>query len=159
MNAANYGVPQNRKRIIVLGGFGWDPTFLPPTYQAFGALGAANAFHHLPLCPTLSDALADLPPPALVPPGEPQGHVVRELSPLDQQRITLLQPGQSMKDLPVSLWHESYRRRAFRRVRDGMPSERRGGAPFGLRRLRFDQPASTITSGALTEFVHPIERG
>lgn len=64
-----------------------------------------------------------------------------------------------MKDLPVSLWHESYRRRAFRRVRDGMPSERRGGAPFGLRRLRFDQPASTITSGALMEFVHPIERG
>ncbi|WP_076798235.1 DNA cytosine methyltransferase [Chloroflexus islandicus] len=157
VNAANYGVPQNRKRIIVIGGFGWDPTFPLPTHQAFGAPGAANACRHLPLCPTLADALADLPPPALIPPGEPQGYVVRELSPLDQQRITLLQPGQSMKDLPVSLWHESYRRRAFRRVRDGMPSERRGGAPFGLRRLRLDQPASTITSGALTEFVHPVE--
>ncbi len=157
VNAAHYGVPQNRKRIIVIGGFGWDPTFPLPTHQAFDAPGVANAFRHLPLCPTLAGALADLPPPALMPPGEPKGHVARELSPLNQQRITLLQPGQSMKDLPMSLWHESYRRRAFWRVRDGMPSERRGGAPFGLRRLHPDQPASTITSGALTEFVHPGE--
>lgn len=157
LNAANYGVPQNRKRIVVIGGLGWDPTFPEPTHHAFGAPGVAKAFHHLPPCPTLADALEGLSQPALVPPGKPQGHVAREISLLDRQRIELLQPGQSMKDLPSSLWHESYRRRAFRRVRDGTPSERRGGAPFGLRRLRADQPASTITSGALTEFVHPSE--
>ena len=40
---------------------------------------------------------------------------------------------------------------------DGTPSERRGGPPAGLRRLRGDQPSKAITSGAATEFVHPVE--
>ena len=62
-----------------------------------------------------------------------------------------------MKDLPEELWHPTFRRRAFRRVMDGTPSERRGGPPAGLRRLRGDQPSKAITSGAATEFVHPVE--
>ena len=62
-----------------------------------------------------------------------------------------------MKDLPEELWHPTFRRRAFRRVMDGTPSERRGGAPAGLRRLRGDQPSKAITSGAATAFVHPVE--
>jgi DNA (cytosine-5)-methyltransferase 1 len=71
--------------------------------------------------------------------------------------MRLLKPGQTMKDVPVELWHDSYRRRAYRRVMDGTPSERRGGAPAGLRRLRGDEPAKAITSGAISEFVHPAE--
>ena len=31
------------------------------------------------------------------------------------------------------------------------------GAPTGLRRLHADQPAKAITSGAISEFVHPTE--
>ena len=62
-----------------------------------------------------------------------------------------------MKDLPERLWHETYRRRAYRRVMDGTPTERRGGAPAGLRRLIGDQPSKAITSGAISEFVHPTE--
>ncbi|MEA3339945.1 MAG: DNA cytosine methyltransferase, partial [Chloroflexota bacterium] len=50
-----------------------------------------------------------------------------------------------------------YRRRAHRRVKDGTPTERRGGAPFGLRRLWGNQPSKAITSGAISEFVHPSE--
>ena len=40
---------------------------------------------------------------------------------------------------------------------DGTPTECRGGAPFGLRRLRADQPSKAITSGALRDFLHPNE--
>jgi DNA (cytosine-5)-methyltransferase 1 len=62
-----------------------------------------------------------------------------------------------MLDLPEELWHESYRKRAFRRVMDGTPTERRGGAPAGLRRLSADEPSKAITGGALRDFVHPTE--
>ncbi len=62
-----------------------------------------------------------------------------------------------MKDLPEDLWHETYRRRAFRRVIDGTPSERRGGPPTGLRRLDGSEPSKAITAGAISEFLHPAQ--
>ncbi len=157
VNAANYGVPQHRKRVIAIGGHGWTPTFPEPTHRAFGAPGASRAFKHLSPCPTLSDALMGLVQPSENPPGIPEGHYVRPISKQDFDRIILLMPGQTMKDLPVELWHDSYRRRAYRRVMDGTPTERRGGAPSGLRRLLSDQPSKAITSGAISEFVHPTE--
>ena len=157
VNAANYGVPQHRKRVIAIGGLGWDPTFPEPTHGAFGAPGASSVLRNLPRCPALRAVLEGFPPPTERPPGFPQGHYTRELSETDRKRIALLKPGQSMKHLPAELWHESFRRRAFRRVKDGTPTDRRGGAPFGLRRLNADQPSKAITSGAISEFVHPFE--
>jgi DNA (cytosine-5)-methyltransferase 1 len=53
------------------------------------------------------------------------------------------------------MWHESFRRRAFRRVKDGTPTEKRGGAPSGVKRLRQDMNCLTITSAATREFIHP----
>ena len=32
INAANYGVPQHRKRVIAIGGLGWNPPF-PSSYS------------------------------------------------------------------------------------------------------------------------------
>ncbi len=157
INAANYGIPQHRKRVIAIGGLGWQPTFPEATHTAYGAPGAMAHLRYLQLCPPITDALHTLPQPHTFPPGIPSGHWMRQLSDTDIQRIRQLKPGQSMKDLPEHLWHNSYRRRAYRRVQDGTPTERRGGAPYGLRRLRGDQPAKTITSGAVTEFVHPTE--
>jgi DNA (cytosine-5)-methyltransferase 1 len=61
-----------------------------------------------------------------------------------------------MKDLPEELQHESYRRRANRRVSDGMPTEKRGGAPAGFKRLRGELNALTVTSAAPREFIHPV---
>ena len=40
---------------------------------------------------------------------------------------------------------------------DGTPTERRGGAPAGLRRLRLEEPSKTITGAARNELVHPQE--
>lgn len=157
LNAANYGVPQLRKRVLVVGGLGWDPEIPEPTHAAFGAPGAHLAARALPLASTLHAALADLPVPASEPPGTPQGHFTGPLSNDDMMRISVLREGQTMRDLPAHLWHTSYQRRAFRRVMDGTPSERRGGAPAGLRRLIFDEPSKAITSAARAEFVHPVE--
>ena len=40
---------------------------------------------------------------------------------------------------------------------DGTPSEKRGGAPSGLKRLIGAEPSLTITSASPSEFVHPTE--
>jgi DNA (cytosine-5)-methyltransferase 1 len=157
VNAANYGVPQHRKRVIAIGGLGWEPSFPEPTHSAHGAPGAHLAGTHLPKTPTLREALATLPVPGTNEPGTPQGHFYRPLVGIDLERARALQPGQTMQDLPRELWHESYRRRAYRRVMDGTPTERRGGAPAGVRRLVFEAPSKAITSGALSEFLHPCE--
>jgi DNA (cytosine-5)-methyltransferase 1 len=155
VNAANYGVPQHRKRVLAIGGLGWEPTFPEPTHSAYGAPGAHRGATALPLCPTLMDALAGLPEPAACPPGLPTMHFHPPLDDSDLERVHLLKQGQTMRDLPERLWHDSYRRRAFRRVKDGTPTERRGGAPAGVRRLRGDEPSKAITGGARSEFVHP----
>jgi DNA (cytosine-5)-methyltransferase 1 len=157
INAANYGVPQHRKRVIAIGGLGWDPSFPQPTHSAHGAPGAHLAGRLLPPAPCLAGSLADLPPPADCEPGTPPDHVSKPLQGLDLARAELLKPGQRMRDLPEELWHDSYRRRAFRRVMDGMPTERRGGAPSGVRRLRADEPSKAITGGSLRDFLHPSE--
>jgi len=157
INAANYGVPQHRKRVIAIGGLGWNPTFPAPTHMAFGAPGASRSLRHLPPASTLHDALDGLRLPTMEPPGIPQGHFVKPITEGDLQRIKRLKSGQTMRDLPPELWHQSYIRRAYRRVMDGTPTERRGGAPAGLRRLRRDEPCKAVTSGAISEFVHPSE--
>lgn len=157
INAANYGVPQHRKRVIALGGLGWEPVFPAPTHTAYGAPGADLAVRRLPRTPTLLAAINDLPPPATMPPGVPPGHVAYPLHGIDLARAETLGPGQTMRDLPDELQHKSYTRRANRRVMDGIPTERRGGAPTGIRRLQPDAPAKTITGGALAEFLHPRE--
>jgi len=155
VNAANFGVAQHRKRVIAVGGLGWEPSFPLPTHSAFGAPGAHRATEMLPVSPAIWDALAGLPEASAEPPGNPQGHYRQMLRGLDLERARLLKQGQTMRDLPQELWHESYKRRAYRRVMDGTPSEKRGGAPAGLRRLEASLPSKAITGGALAEFLHP----
>lgn len=158
VNAANYGVPQHRKRVVAIGGLGWDPSFPKPTHSAYGAPGAHRvAGKHLERTPTLQEALCGLPQSTLSPPGAPQGHFHRPLDGLDLERARALKQGERMRDLPPNLWHASYRRRAYRRVMDGTPTERRGGAPCGFRRLVASDPSKAITGGALSEFLHPVD--
>lgn len=157
INAANYGVPQHRKRIIAIGGRGWAPSFPESTHSAHGAPGSRLVGTSLPPTPTLHEALAGLPSPSTKEPGNPLGHFCRPLFGIDLKRAQALQAGQTMRDLPRELWHDSYRRRAYRRVMDGTPTERRGGPPAGIRRLHSDEPSKAITGGALSEFLHPTE--
>lgn len=157
VNAANFGVPQHRKRVVAIGGLGFDPGFPNWTHRAFGAPGAHLAANGHPPTPTLGDAIAGLPEPTTEAPGPLPDHWYRPLAGGDLERAKLLGPGQTMRELPEELWHESYRKRALRRVRDGMPVEKRGGAPAGVRRLRADEPSKAITGGSLRDFLHPTE--
>ena len=170
--AQGYGVPQRRKRVLIVGNrLGHDFVF-PELLTRF----SGNIFRKSQI--TFTDAVGDLPPAARgadepllfrqPPRNELQAYlradaqIVKDhysplLSNVQLARVRSLCPGQTMKDLPEHLQHESFRRRAFRRVMDGTPVEKRGGAPSGLKRLFADEPSLTITSAATREFIHPTE--
>jgi DNA (cytosine-5)-methyltransferase 1 len=168
----DYAIPQRRKRVIIVGNLlGHDFIFPPPVTSVSGRIYSSSEH-------TLRKTVEGLPKATNNPhgridyssaPGTDWERYARDgedcvsdhwYSPpngIQQERIKALQPGQTMKDLPSHLQHESFQRRANRRVMDGTPSEKRGGAPSGLKRLVFDAPSLTITSASIREFIHPVE--
>ncbi|MCI0489129.1 MAG: DNA cytosine methyltransferase [Blastocatellia bacterium] len=167
-----YGVPQRRKRVVLVGNrLGHMFRFPPHSHNVSGAIFRRSEA-------TFVEATSDLPPATtdaerlMNYAGSPQNdlqtwlrseqtgisqHFYFAQGDEQQTRIAMLKPGQTMKDLPEELQHESFKRRANRRVCDGTPSERRGGAPSGIKRLVADEPALTITGAAMREFIHPSE--
>ncbi|MCL1982416.1 MAG: DNA cytosine methyltransferase [Clostridiales bacterium] len=145
--AHEYGVPQRRKRVFIVGNReGKSFSFPQRLSNAYGAI-YRNGVH------TLWDAIGDLENSDL-----PElDHTQKKEVGIRLERIRALKVGQTMKDLPQELQHTSFKRRANRRVCDGTPSEKRGGAPSGLKRLSYDEPALTITSSSISEFVHPTK--
>ena len=177
VNFASFGLPQSRKRVVLMGNrLGLDFE-LPSSTHAFNS-GKHRSKSDLPVAPSVTAAFAGLgaavkdrlarvgyasPTPissydALMRRGASSVSLHSwTASPADLARIPHLQPGQSMKDLPEELWHSSFRRRAFRRVMDGTPTERRGGSPAGLKRLHGDLSGLTVTSATTREVIHPTE--
>jgi len=179
VNLAAFGVPQTRKRVLIIGNrMGLD--FVFPKERFSYASGKSKKTNGKSLAPTVEEALAGLGPAAstrntvvpykldlpandfdrLMRSGNVSGHVREHFQNTDQkdvERFSLLGPGQTMKDLPEELWHDSFRKRAFRRVADGMPTEKRGGAPSGIKRLHGNLNSLTITGAATREFIHPTE--
>jgi DNA (cytosine-5)-methyltransferase 1 len=179
VNFASYGLPQARKRVLLIGNrLGLDFRFPLPTHS-FNA-GKHKRAYPLPLAPSLCEALTGLGQPVAAwektapyetsDPSSPYDRLMREgnvrdsvsahvvSTPVDiAELLCLLKPGQTMKDLPTASWHKSFERRAFRRVKDGTPTEKRGGAPSGIKRLVGELNSLTITSAATREFIHPSE--
>ena len=147
MYLQEYAVPQRRKRVIIVGNReGKDFDFPEPVEVASGAIYKKSSF-------TLREAISDLElcdMPEI-------DHMRKEETGIQLERISALKVGQTMKDLPEHLQHDSFKRRALRRVCDGTPTEKRGGAPSGLKRLSYNEPCLTITSAAPSEFVHPTQ--
>lgn len=141
-----YGIPQRRKRVIIIGNRnGKAFSFPAPKERAIGAIYKVTST-------TLRHAISDLEDKEI-----PEiDHIWRLESGTQLQRISSLKTGQSMKDLPEALQNDSFKRRSHRRVCDGMPSEKRGGPPSGIKRLSYDEPCLTITSAATAEFIHPV---
>jgi DNA (cytosine-5)-methyltransferase 1 len=168
-----YGVPQRRKRVLVVGNkLGHRFEFPKPTMKVSGRIFRNSGV-------TISHAISSLPTPTndkeslLNPISTPvrddfdallrgratkiTDHYFPKINGTQLARIKVLLPGQTMKDLPENLQHESFKKRANRRVADGMPTEKRGGAPSGLKRLIAEEPCLTITGAATRELIHPKE--
>lgn len=175
LNFAAFGLPQSRKRVIIMGNrIGLRFNF-PAETHSFSA-GKHKSRTLMPFGPSFADAVDDLPqarveeaairferrPTSRFAASAREGagavtHHYASPSPSERARYAQLLPDQTMKDLPEGAWHASYRARAFRRVMDGTPTEKRGGAPAGVRRLIANDAAPTITGAASREFVHPTE--
>lgn len=140
-----YGIPQRRKRVIIIGNReGKEFCFPKPNEEAVGAIYKKTS------C-TLFNAIGDLEDKE-----KPEiDHIGKRDTGIKLERIKALQVGQSMKDLPEKLQHDSFKKRASRRVCDGTPYEKRGGAPSGMKRLSYEEPCLTITGSANSEFIHP----
>lgn len=178
INLAGFGLPQSRKRVLIMGNLVGLPFRLPPETHAFHAgKHVSRGLTHglLPAAPTIMEAIGDLPAASAAdmplifqqPPCSDFAAAMRgnntavsehfaSPSAAERARFAQLQQGHTMRDLPEESWHPSYRARAFRRVADGVPTEKRGGAPAGIRRLIASHAAPTITSAATREFIHPL---
>lgn len=177
VNFAAYGLPQSRKRVIILGSRIGASFNFPYETHSFNAGKHNKLLPHLPYSPTLDKSIFSLPEAVseecFVPYTQTEASgeydiLMRQDNNLggvrhhfstpsidDLERYRLLKTGQTMKDLPEDLWHSSYRKRAFRRVKDGTPTEKRGGAPAGIKRLHSHLCSPTITSASSREFIHP----
>jgi DNA (cytosine-5)-methyltransferase 1 len=142
VNAADYGVPQIRRRVIV---FGWLrgrglPASIPPiTHTSETYTTVWKAIHDLP-APNPPGALMTLDPL----------HRASRLSELNRQRLKHIPPGGGMQDLPVEL-----------RVNCHKGGANKIGHRYVYGRLAPDKPASTITghfdSFTRGRFAHPHE--
>lgn len=135
LNAADYGVPQVRERVIFIGYKGSDSVTLPlPTHSQSGV-------SRLPKWITLKDGLKGLidPQPEYIPYSEARLKYLR-----------LLKAGENWRHLPNELKQEAM----------GGAYKSEGGKVGFYRRLTWDKPSPTITTSPhqkATDMCHPDE--
>lgn len=118
----DYGIPQTRKRLVLLASRLGEIKLIPPTH---------DKEHYI----TLRDAIGDLPP---IMAGQTDSydplHRAKSLTPINMQRIKSTPYGGSWKDWPDSLKLRCH--------------QTKGGASFGsvYGRMVWEKPASTITT-------------
>ncbi len=143
LNAAFYGVPQQRKRAFVIGSRIGYPKFPPPTHRN-PTKDPTFADHGLPPWRTVRDAISDLP-------AEPDGnnwHIGRNPTALSKKRYRCIPPGGNRWDLPREIMPECWKRKVS------------GGTDlFG--RLWWDKPSVTIRTEFYKpekgRYLHPVE--
>lgn len=148
---ADHGVPQSRRRLVLLAGKGFKIPFPPPTHhkhakqgeKARGWVTVREAIGGREAPPTLGEALAAGGP------GEFDWHVVRRLRPATTARLKASLPGASRTSIDEELLPRCHRKGydGFRNV-------------YG--RMSWDAPSPTITGGCTTpakgRFGHPSRR-
>lgn len=142
VNAADYGAPQLRRRVVVLG---WRRNDTE-RFQLPEPLTAPE--HYV----TVEQAIGDLPqppPPETSKPKDPL-HRQTRLSDLNKERLRHIPPGGGMEDLPVRLRVDCHKAGADKI-----------GHRYVYGRLAPDRPAGTITarfdSFTRGRFAHPFE--
>ena len=149
LQVADYGVPQSRRRLVMVAGLGFKIRLAIPTHSDAGRDGLA-------CWRTVRQAIGHMSgnPPTLTEAREGGGvqranwHVVRTLSPQNVARIRAARPGRTWPSMPEEL----------------RPKCHRGGYNgfthvYG--RMEWDRPSPTITGGCTTlskgRFGHPEE--
>lgn len=135
-NAANFGVPQVRERVILIAYLGDDKVrHLTPTHSD-------DPTHGLPKWVTVGDAFSLLPPDTV--------HTHANFTPKRLEFYRLLSEGQNWRDLPKHLHEKAL----------GNSINANGGKTGIYRRLAFDKPSPTLlTSPTMfaTSLGHPVE--
>lgn len=148
LQVANYGVPQRRRRLVLLAGRGF-PIELPAiTHSRTGEDG-------LPRWKSLKDAIGDVKSPMTLAEAQSQGgpsaagwNIVGNITELSKERYRSTSPGDPRYKLPEKLRPECHK------------SEGKGFSNvYG--RMSWDAPSPTITGGFMTpskgRFGHPSE--
>lgn len=134
MNAADYGVPQLRERVVLVGNrLGRIAAFPESTHGPAGS--------GLPPHRTLRDALASLHDPS---------PVVLDFTAKRKRVLRMVPPGGNWRDLPPDIAREAMGKAYFGT----------GGRPGWFRRLSWDRPCPTILTSpnrAMTSLCHPDE--
>lgn len=122
LKCVEYGIPQQRERLVLIASKLGEIKILPPSY------------FRLPT-PTVEQAIKDLPK---IKAGEVHSddplHQAAELSPLNMQRMKASSPGGTWRDWPKSLIAPCHRKSTGRTY------------PAVYGRMRWDEPSPTITT-------------
>ncbi len=146
LEAADYGVPQHRRRLVLLAGFKFNIDMPKATHSK-------NGENSLPCWKTVRDSIGNMNEPVSLADiqneknlQELSWHVIRTLSAQNRERIKFAVAGGTWKDIP-----ENLRPKCHRNGYVGFPNV------YG--RMRWDQPSPTITGGCTTfskgRFGHP----
>ncbi|MDE0457734.1 MAG: DNA cytosine methyltransferase [Chromatiales bacterium] len=146
LQVADYGVPQFRRRFVLLGGRGFEIS-LPDATHSCKPAGDLAPWR------TVRDAIQGMPDPVTLAEAKARGpversgwHVVRELSRKNVERIKAARAGETWTHIPEHLRPECHR--------DGYV-----GFTNVYGRMEWDRPSPTITGGCTTfskgRFGHP----
>jgi len=135
LDAANYGVPERRERVVIIGHLGARVPIPSPTHSKDGRYGTQRWV-------TLRDVIGDLEPR--------QDLRYIPLRSKSVEYMQMLREGQNWRDLPPEIAEKAM----------GKAYYLTGGKTGFLRRLRFDEPSPTlVTSPTMpaTLLCHPTQ--
>lgn len=149
LQVADYGVPQSRRRLVVLAGLDFKIDIPPATHSRTGEGG-------IPKWRTVESVLKGLPTPITLTEAKHKDgcmavnwHVVRTLAPQNQKRLRHAKPGQPWASIP-------------KRLRPECHQDKNAGFSNVYGRMRWDNVSPTITAGCTTlskgRFGHPEEQ-
>lgn len=148
LQVADYGIPQNRRRLVLFAGRRFKPILPKPTHNRQGTDGLLR-------WKTLRDVIFGMPIPVSLDQSKKDGgpqkhnwHVIRRLSATNIGRLEQTRPGESRAQLPKALRPDCHK-------------ENDKGYTNVYGRLSWDQLPVTITAGCTTlsmgRFGHPTE--
>ena len=133
LNAADYGVPQQRQRLVVIGSLLGENIRMPKRTHS------KTAINGLPTWRSLSDAIGDL---------EEIDPEFSKFSPIKEKYFKQVPEGGNWRDLPSNMQQQAL----------GKAFASWGGRSGFFRRLSLDQPSPALTThpdGKATSFCHP----